>query len=89
MSKLKLTKIITVTPFFLVVNQSSKALRYMEENKQTDLWFDLSIGQVSKKKGTLIFLFSDRSRGWTGAVVSVGTMDQGVSGSRPGRVAVY
>ena len=47
MSRLKLTKIITVTPFFLVVNQSSRALRYMEENKHTDLWFDLAIGQVS------------------------------------------
>ena len=47
MSKLKLTKIITVTPFFLVVNSSSRALRYMEENKNTDLWFDLGQGQVS------------------------------------------
>ena len=49
MSRLKLTKIITVTPFFLVVNQSSRPLRYMEENKHTDLWFDLTTGQVYSK----------------------------------------
>ncbi|XP_053396044.1 intermembrane lipid transfer protein VPS13A-like isoform X3 [Mercenaria mercenaria] len=47
LSKLKLTKIITVLPFFLVVNSSGKPLRYMEENKATDLWFDLAVGQCS------------------------------------------
>ncbi|KAL4233205.1 hypothetical protein ACF0H5_007889 [Mactra antiquata] len=47
LSKLKLTKIITVLPFFLVVNSSSRPLRYMEENKSTDLWFDLAVGQCS------------------------------------------
>ncbi|XP_052241928.1 intermembrane lipid transfer protein VPS13A-like isoform X2 [Dreissena polymorpha] len=45
MSKLKLTKIITVLPFFLVVNNHSKPLRYMEENKHTDLWLDLPVNQ--------------------------------------------
>lgn len=48
LSKLKLTKIITVLPFFLVINQSTRPLRYMEENKATDLWFDLAVGQVRK-----------------------------------------
>jgi len=47
MSKLKLTKIITVLPFYLVINNCSRPLRYMEENKATDLWFDLAVGQVS------------------------------------------
>lgn len=46
LSKLKLTKIITVLPFFLVINNCSKPLRYMEENNATDLWFDLAVGQV-------------------------------------------
>ncbi|XP_052807431.1 intermembrane lipid transfer protein VPS13A-like isoform X2 [Mya arenaria] len=47
LSKLKLTKIITVLPFFLVVNTIPKPLRYMEENKNTDLWFDLAPKQCS------------------------------------------
>ncbi|KAK3591108.1 hypothetical protein CHS0354_035920 [Potamilus streckersoni] len=47
LSNLKLTKIITIMPFFIVVNNCSKPLRYMEENKETDLWFDLAVGQCS------------------------------------------
>ncbi|KAL8570903.1 hypothetical protein ACOMHN_023576 [Nucella lapillus] len=44
MSRLRLTKIITVMPFFLVINQSSRKLRYMEENPNADLWFDIPKG---------------------------------------------
>ena len=47
MSRLKLTKIITVLPFFLVINQSNRKLRYMEENPQADLWLDIAKGDVS------------------------------------------
>ncbi|XP_025099873.1 vacuolar protein sorting-associated protein 13A-like isoform X2 [Pomacea canaliculata] len=45
MSRLKLTKIVTVLPFFLVVNQSSRSLRYMEENENSDLWLDIHKGE--------------------------------------------
>ncbi|KAK7492082.1 hypothetical protein BaRGS_00016746 [Batillaria attramentaria] len=44
MSRLRLTKIITVLPFFLVINQSTRKLRYMEENEH-DLWFDIGKGE--------------------------------------------
>ena len=47
MSRLKLTKIITVLPFFLVINHSNRKLRYMEENPQADLWLDIAKGDVS------------------------------------------
>ena len=47
MSRLRLTKIITVLPFFLVINQSNRKLRYMEENPQADLWLDIAKGDVS------------------------------------------
>lgn len=46
-SNLKLTRIVTILPFFLVVNNSSHNLRYMEENEETDLWEDLKKGKVS------------------------------------------
>ncbi|XP_033739881.1 vacuolar protein sorting-associated protein 13C-like [Pecten maximus] len=44
-SSLKLTRIVTILPFFLVVNNSSHNLRYMEENEETDLWEDLKKGK--------------------------------------------
>ncbi|XP_056015608.1 intermembrane lipid transfer protein VPS13A-like isoform X3 [Ostrea edulis] len=44
-SDLKLTRIVTITPFFLVVNKLSRALRYMEENETTDLWLDIGVGE--------------------------------------------
>nr|XP_034335213.1 vacuolar protein sorting-associated protein 13A isoform X3 [Crassostrea gigas] len=44
-SDLKLTRILTITPFFLVVNKTSRALRFMEENETTDLWMDISVGE--------------------------------------------
>ena len=47
MSRLRLTKIITVLPFFLVINQSNRKLRYMEENPNADLWLDITKGDVS------------------------------------------
>jgi hypothetical protein len=46
-SDLKLTRIVTITPFFLVVNKLSRELRYMEENETTDLWLDIAVGEVS------------------------------------------
>ncbi|KAG0431956.1 hypothetical protein HPB47_021270, partial [Ixodes persulcatus] len=41
MSKLKLSKIISITPFFLVVNNTRHYFRFMEENEAADLWFDI------------------------------------------------
>lgn len=41
LSKLKLTKIVTILPYFLVVNNSKSKLRFMEENEDADLWLDL------------------------------------------------
>lgn len=46
MSHLKLTKIVTILPYFVIVNCTSNQLRYMEDNQQTDLWFDLAPQQV-------------------------------------------
>ncbi|KAK6170959.1 hypothetical protein SNE40_019236 [Patella caerulea] len=45
MSRLQLTKIVTILPFFLVVNCSSRKLRFMEENEAADLWFDINTTQ--------------------------------------------
>ncbi|XP_048240040.1 vacuolar protein sorting-associated protein 13A-like isoform X2 [Haliotis rufescens] len=45
MSNLKLSKIITILPFFLVINCTKQKLRYMEENEDADLWFDLPVGE--------------------------------------------
>ncbi|KAM7308838.1 vacuolar protein sorting-associated protein 13A isoform X4 [Ixodes scapularis] len=41
MSKLNLSKIISITPFFLVVNNTRHYFRFMEENEAADLWFDI------------------------------------------------
>jgi SHR-binding domain of vacuolar-sorting associated protein 13 len=46
MSHLKLTKIVTILPYFVIVNCTPNQLRYMEDNQQTDLWFDLAPQQV-------------------------------------------
>ncbi|KAK3096835.1 hypothetical protein FSP39_003796 [Pinctada imbricata] len=46
-SFLKLTRIVTITPFFLVVNKSSQNLWYMEEDESTDLWLELKMGQCA------------------------------------------
>lgn len=42
-----LTRIVTLLPNFLVVNDTKKHLRFMEENERADLWIDLAPGQVS------------------------------------------
>ena len=42
-----LTRIVTLLPNFLVVNDTRKHLRFMEENERADLWIDLAPGQVS------------------------------------------
>ncbi|XP_021923386.1 vacuolar protein sorting-associated protein 13A-like isoform X4 [Zootermopsis nevadensis] len=40
-----LTRIVTLLPNFLVVNDTRKHLRFMEENERADLWIDLASGQ--------------------------------------------
>ncbi|XP_030755861.1 vacuolar protein sorting-associated protein 13A-like [Sitophilus oryzae] len=45
----RLTKIVSILPSFLVINNTEKALRFMENNEKTDLWIDLEPSQ------TLIF----------------------------------
>lgn len=35
------TKIITFLPYFFINNKTKKALRFMEENEEADLWNDL------------------------------------------------
>lgn len=39
------TKIITFLPYFFICNKTKKALRFMEENEEADLWNDLLPGQ--------------------------------------------
>lgn len=39
------TKIITFLPYFLIHNKTKKALRFMEENEEADLWNDILPGQ--------------------------------------------
>ncbi|XP_052088041.1 intermembrane lipid transfer protein VPS13C-like isoform X4 [Mytilus californianus] len=46
-SHLKLSRIVTITPFFLVINKSSYHLWYMEKNEEKDLWLDLKKNQCS------------------------------------------
>ena len=46
MSRLNLTKIVTILPYFLVVNDTAYSLRYMEDNEQADLWIDISPNEV-------------------------------------------
>uniref|UniRef100_T1J6X9 Large ribosomal subunit protein uL13 n=1 Tax=Strigamia maritima TaxID=126957 RepID=T1J6X9_STRMM len=41
LSNLQLTKIITVMPYFMVINKTDKHLRFMEVNEKADLWLDL------------------------------------------------
>ncbi len=47
MSRLKLTKIVTILPYFLVVNNTQHNLRYMEENEQADLWLNIAPSECS------------------------------------------
>lgn len=42
------TKIITLIPYFLLLNQCKMLIRFMEENEQADLWIDLPQNQVCK-----------------------------------------
>ncbi|XP_060526445.1 intermembrane lipid transfer protein VPS13C-like isoform X2 [Cylas formicarius] len=42
----RLTKIITILPSFLVINNTDRALRFMEYNERTDLWIDLEVNQT-------------------------------------------
>ena len=53
-SHLKLTRIVTITPFFLVVNRMSRGLRYMEENETTDLWMDIAEEEVGLIKTIIL-----------------------------------
>ncbi|GFR60474.1 vacuolar protein sorting-associated protein 13C [Elysia marginata] len=45
LSNLQRTKIVTIVPFFLIINNSNQKLRYMEENEQADLWIDIEKDQ--------------------------------------------
>ncbi|GIY87409.1 vacuolar protein sorting-associated protein 13 [Caerostris extrusa] len=42
MSKMLLTKVVVIKPFFLVINNTDNHLRFMEKNEATDLWFDIA-----------------------------------------------
>jgi len=44
-----LTKIITIVPYFMVMNNCRKHLRFMEDNEMADLWIDLSPSKVTIK----------------------------------------
>ena len=46
LSSLRLTKIVTVLPYFVVINFTAQPLRYMEDNEQADLWFDIAPKEV-------------------------------------------
>lgn len=46
MSRLHLTKIVSILPYFLVVNNYDQPLRFMEENEAADLWHDLEPNKV-------------------------------------------
>ncbi|KAL1474078.1 hypothetical protein MTO96_021597 [Rhipicephalus appendiculatus] len=41
MSSLNLSKMVIISPFFLVVNNTKHHFRFMEENESADLWFDI------------------------------------------------
>lgn len=41
LSRMGISKIISITPFFLVVNNTEHYFRFMEENEAADLWFDI------------------------------------------------
>ncbi|XP_050533946.1 intermembrane lipid transfer protein VPS13A-like [Daktulosphaira vitifoliae] len=41
-----LTTIVTFLPNFSVANNSNRSLRFMEDNKEADLWTDISQGQT-------------------------------------------
>ncbi|GJQ74448.1 hypothetical protein Trydic_g21318 [Trypoxylus dichotomus] len=37
----RFTKIVTFSPNFLIINNTNKTIRFMEQNEKTDLWTDL------------------------------------------------
>lgn len=41
-----LTRIVTLLPNVLVINESKRHLRFMEDNERADLWIDLAPAQV-------------------------------------------
>lgn len=41
MSSLSLSKIVIISPFFLVINNTKHHFRFMEQNEAADLWFDI------------------------------------------------
>lgn len=57
-SKLHLTKIVTILPYFTVVNMSGYQLHYMEEDTTTDLWLSIDHKEVCIK---LLFIFDIES----------------------------
>ncbi|XP_053597427.1 intermembrane lipid transfer protein VPS13A [Microplitis demolitor] len=51
------TKIVTFLPYFYVKNNTKRALRFMEENEDADLWNDLPSGQ-----GTAFWPYTESMR---------------------------
>lgn len=67
-----LTHIVTLLPNFLVVNDTRKHLRFMEENERADLWIDLAPGQVSSAQGTVHILCTMYKKETHSEIVSSG-----------------
>lgn len=41
-----LTKIVTLSPYFFIINETGEMLRYMEVNEDADLWLDIAPKEV-------------------------------------------
>ena len=59
LSRLKLTKIVTIMPYFLVVNNTHHHLRYMEDDESADLWLNLGPHEVQDNLGFKSILLDD------------------------------
>ena len=46
LSKLSLTKIVTITPYFLVRNKTDMVLSYMEEGVRAGIWVNIRPNEV-------------------------------------------
>ena len=59
LSRLKLTKIVTIMPYFLVVNNTHHHLRYMEDDESADLWLNLGPHEVQHNLSFKSILLDD------------------------------
>lgn len=53
--KLHLTKIVTLMPYFLIRNLTTRPLKFMQENDKVELWYDIhpqQVGSVCSKVKT-------------------------------------